>query len=114
MKYIFIANPNAGKKDAIQRINEQLNSLTTKIDYEIYETKGKKDAERFVKEYSADNVDEKVCFIACGGDGTISEIANGLVGTSNKSFAILAFGSGNDFIKYYKGKDFLSLQKMDN
>ncbi len=114
MKYIFIANPNAGKKDAIQRINEQLNSLTTKIDYEIYETKGKKDAERFVKEYSVDNVDEKVCFIACGGDGTISEIANGLVGTTNKSFAILAFGSGNDFIKYYKGKDFLSLQKIIN
>ena len=112
MKYIFIANPNAGKKDAIRKINDQINSLTTKIDYEIYETKGKKDASRFVREYSADNIDESVCFIACGGDGTISEIASALVGTKNKCFAILAYGSGNDFIKYYKGKDFLSLQKI--
>ncbi|MBE5763604.1 MAG: hypothetical protein E7338_05220 [Clostridiales bacterium] len=112
MKYIFIANPNAGKKDALDRINNEINSLTTKIEYDIHATTGKKDAENFVREYSKKNPDEDVCFIACGGDGTISEIANGLVGTKNKCFAILAYGSGNDFIKYYKGKDFLSLQKI--
>ncbi len=112
MKYIFIANANAGKKDALTKIDNEIKSLSQKIDYKIYQTQGKKDATRFVKEYSAKNPDEEVCFIACGGDGTISEVASGLVGTKNKSFAILAYGSGNDFIKYYKGKNFLSLEKI--
>ena len=112
MKYIFIANKNAGNKDALTKIDEQLKSLTSPIDHEIYCTKGKKDASRFVQEYSSLHPDDEVCFIACGGDGTISEVANGLVGTKNKYLAILAYGSGNDFIKYYKGYDFLSLQKI--
>ena len=112
MKYIFIANPNAGKKDSLKKIDEQIKSQSSPIDYEIYETQGKKDATRYVKEYSSAHKDDEVCFIACGGDGTISEIASALVGTKNKYFAILAYGSGNDFIKYYKGKDFHSLQKI--
>lgn len=112
MKYIFIANANAGKKDALERIDKEIKSLSAPIEYEIHQTTGKKDATNFVREYSKAHEDEKVCFIACGGDGTINEVANGLMGTKNKSFAILAYGSGNDFIKYYKGKDFLSLQKI--
>ena len=112
MKYIFIANENAGKKDAVQRIEEGIKALTKKIDYEIYKTTGPKDATRFIKEYSSQHEEEKVCFVACGGDGTINETATGLVNTKNKCFAILALGSGNDFIKYYKGKDFLSIQKI--
>ena len=112
MKYIFIANANAGKRNAIEKINEGIKTLDREIDYEIYKTTGPKDATRFVKEYSEKHPDEKVCFVACGGDGTISEVSAGLVGTKNKSFAIFALGSGNDFIKYYKGKDFLSIQKI--
>ena len=112
MKYIFIANPNAGKKDALARIDKEIKSLSKPIDYEIHETTGKKDANNFVREYSKAHKEDKVCFIACGGDGTINEVASALVGTENKHLAILAYGSGNDFIKYYKGKDFLSLQKI--
>ena len=49
MKYIFIANANAGKKDALTRIDNEIKSLSQKIDSEIYQTQGKKDATRFVK-----------------------------------------------------------------
>jgi len=112
MKYIFIVNPNAGNGKALDFVNNELNNINRKIDYEIYKTGAPKDAHRFVKEYSSQHIDDDVCFIACGGDGTISEIANALVNTKHKSFAILALGSGNDFIKYYKGKNFLSLQSL--
>ena len=50
--------------------------------------------------------------MACGGDGTINEVATGMVGAKKKHLAVLAYGSGNDFIKYYEGKDFLSLKNM--
>ena len=112
MKYIFIANPNAGNKDAVSRVENEINSLKTKIDYEIYVTQCKQDGTQFVREYCKKNQDEKACFVACGGDGTINEVAHGLVGSKNKTLAILAFGSGNDFIKYYKGKCFTSLEKI--
>ena len=60
MKYIFIANANAGKRNAIEKINEGIKTLDREIDYEIYKTTGPKDATRFVKEYSEKNPDEKV------------------------------------------------------
>ncbi len=36
--------------------------------------------------------------VACGGDGTISQVANGLVG-SNAALGVIPIGSGNDFVK---------------
>ena len=48
---IFIANPNAGNKDAVSRVENEINSLKTKIDYEIYVTQCKQDGTSFVREY---------------------------------------------------------------
>ena len=35
-----------------------------------------------------------------------------MVGSRNKHLAVLAYGSGNDFIKYYEGKDFRSVADL--
>ena len=112
MKYIFIANPNAGNKDAEARINNELKALKNPIDYEIYSTKGKLDATNFVVDYSKAHEKEEVCFVACGGDGTLNEVATGIMGTTNKYLGILAYGSGNDFVKYYKGHNFINIQNL--
>lgn len=112
MKYIFIINTKAGKFNCRQEIENQINNLQNKIPYEIYETKAQKDATNFVNTYIENNLSEEVCFVACGGDGTINEVANALVNKLNKHLAVLAFGSGNDFVKYYKGKDFKSVEKL--
>lgn len=36
--------------------------------------------------------------VACGGDGTVSQVANGLVG-SGAALGVIPIGSGNDFVK---------------
>ncbi len=114
MKYVFIINERAGTENSKAKIQDQINALTNKIDYEIYLTKAPKDATAFVKEYCENNADEEVIFVACGGDGTVNEVASALAGEINKSLAILAFGSGNDFIKCYKSLDFTSVEKLVN
>lgn len=112
MEYIFILNKNAGSHHAIELQKELEKTYKGKIDYQIYFTKTKKDATNYIKNYCKTNPDKNSCFVACGGDGTINEVASGIIGEKNKSFAVLSYGSGNDFIKYYAGKDFLSLDKL--
>ena len=44
------------------------------------------------------------CFYACGGDGTVNEIANGIAGFPNAAMTCIPIGTGNDFLKNF-GKD---------
>lgn len=112
MHYCFIVNNEPGKSGNADAIKAGIESLKTPIDYEIYLTTKEKNATEFVRSYCASKPDEETCFVACGGDGTINEVATGMVGASNKHLAVLAYGSGNDFIKYYEGKDFRSVEDL--
>lgn len=80
----------------------------------IYYTKGVGDATRFVRFYCDLHKADEVCFVACGGSGTLAEVASGVVGFQNKSIAFLAFGSANDFCKHFPGSDFKSIDAMLN
>ena len=52
-------------------------------------------------------------FYACGGDGTLNEVVSGMVGYPLSEVTCLPVGSGNDYVKYYGGKDlFLDLQRL--
>lgn len=113
MKYIFIVNGAAGNRSTLAWLQDEINTLGQEVDYEIYETKGPKDATTYIKNVCASNTNE-ICFVACGGDGTINEVSSALVGEKNKFLGILACGSGNDFIKYYKDLDFKNVKKLIN
>ena len=110
MKTVFIVNPKAGKGKAKAKLIENLAStiLEKKLDAEIYVTKCPGDATRFVKEYC-----EKyggVRFIACGGDGTLSEVLNGAMGQMNAEVGVFPVGSGNDFCRNFpEDTDFSNL-----
>ena len=111
MKHIFVVNPAAGTTDATEAVRGTLAAYDGKLDYEIYVTRGEKDATDFVKARVAEGGELR--FYACGGDGTINEVASGLVGAENASLAVYPVGSGNDFIKYYGAReDFLNLDSL--
>ncbi len=105
----------AGHRDQTQEICEALSHHVGDLDYEIYGTKGPLDATRFVKEWCGEHPADAVRFYACGGDGTANEVAKGVLGQKNASFTIYPCGSGNDFVKYYGGKErFLNLENLIN
>lgn len=113
MLYCFILN---GRADLIAAMGPDFVSDINSIDipHMIYYTRGVGDATRFVRIYCDLHQEEEVCFVACGGSGTLAEVASGVVGFKNKSIAFLAFGSANDFCKHYPGKDFKSIPAMLN
>ncbi len=112
MKHIIVVNPAAGPKNSLDAIRAEVESLSG-YDTQIYETKGKGDAFAFVRAYCREHKDERVRFYACGGDGTLGEVAGGVYGAENASISCYPCGSGNDFVKYYGGKDhFLSFAAL--
>ncbi|MBQ8432105.1 MAG: diacylglycerol kinase family lipid kinase [Clostridia bacterium] len=105
MKHIFIINPAAGKENSYEEIQTQLLALADPVDFEIYQTAAPGDATSYVRQYCQTHT-EPVRFYACGGDGTLNEVVNGVVGFPHASLSCYPCGSGNDFVKYYGGKKF--------
>lgn len=104
MKHIFIMNPAAGKGKAgkvfLPKIIETAKRMG--IDYEIHRTIAPGDAQHFVKSRCESRADKSesediLRFYACGGDGTLNEVANGAFGHENVEIAMIPAGTGNDF-----------------
>lgn len=114
MEHIFIINPASGKKENTKEITEYLANNYSHLNYSIYITKCVGDAIRYVKE-RCENKSEPLRFYACGGDGTLNEVANGAYGYSDVAITSYPCGSGNDFVKMF-GKDnhFKSIDKLIN
>ena len=102
MKHIMIVNPAAGPKNALDTIRSEVKRYPD-YDIEIYQTQGKGDATAYVRAYMEAHPDEEVRFYACGGDGTLGEVASGVYGFENAALSAYPCGSGNDFVKYYGG-----------
>ena len=103
MKHIFIINPKSGKKDSTQFIQKYLEENHSELHYEIYNTKHIGDAIEYVKE-QCKNKTEPITFYACGGDGTLNEVVNGVYGFEDVYLTVFPCGSGNDFVKVF-GKE---------
>lgn len=114
MRHIFVMNPNAGKKGGRERIKERIRSAgrTLKHKVEIYETVAPGDGERFVKQTCIEkDPSEIIRFYACGGDGAVHEIANGIYGFENVEMGCIPMGTGNDYIRNYgTAKQFLDIE----
>lgn len=117
MKYYFIINGRKDKTALVPEIKRQVEECSSLLEengdtYDLYVTMGEGDATREVHLYSDLHPAEKVCFVACGGDGTVNEVASGMVGFPNKSLAILALYGNCDFIKYYPDRQFQSFREI--
>ena len=112
MKHIFVVNPIAGAKNSTEEIREKLSEYTD-YDITVYETEDAKAATEYIRDYCKTHTDEPVRFYACGGDGTINEVADGIYGFSHASMSCYPCGSGNDYVRYYGGKKrFLDLKAL--
>ena len=100
MKHLIVFNPGSGKNNEADGFRALIKEKFAGLDYEIYETTGPRSVIPFLKKYLKEQKDT-VRVDACGGDGTVHEVANGLVGAKNAELAILPIGTGNDFVKYY-------------
>lgn len=114
MKHIFIINPaSAANKPKDFLINE-IESYKDRYDIDIYCTNKQGDATDYIKNY-LNNYNEEVRFYACGGDGTINEVVNGVIGYENSSISCYPCGSGDDFVKSIGGKDkYLNIENLLN
>ena len=110
MKHIFLYNPAAGQGEAKAALEA---AVAQRRDCEFYVTRGPRDATLYIQKRLAETPDERLCFVACGGDGTINEVVSGVAGHDNASFTVYPCGSGNDFVKIFGGADrFLDLDAL--
>ena len=108
MKHIFIINPSAGKNDSRQRIYTMAEALREKhgLDVQCMLTASVGHAATLARGLAESG--EEVRLYACGGDGTVNEVANGIAGYANAAMTCIPIGTGNDFLKNF-GKDALPL-----
>ena len=114
MKHIFIVNPCAGAESAENIIREKLKNENFDEDFEIYITKKSLDATEYVQKCCEEAPNTAFRFYACGGDGTLNEVASGAVGHANAEIACYPCGSGNDYIKYYGEITDFTLKRLKN
>ena len=101
MKHVFIINPTAGKADSRQKIYDMADALRTKhhLDVQCILTKKQGHATEIARRMCDSG--EELRFYACGGDGTLNEVVNGVVGCPNAAVTHYPGGSGNDAIKIF-------------
>lgn len=95
MKYIFIVNAISGRGKSL-RITQNIHKVCSEgnMDYKIIYTTIPGEATAITKKYK----DKKCVIFSVGGDGTLNEVLNGIVGSDNM-LGVIPTGSGNDFYK---------------
>ncbi len=113
MKHLFIINPAAGKIDRTQEYSELIANVcgARGLDYEIAISQKAGMCKTLAAEAAARG--EELRIYACGGDGTLNEVINGVVGYENVAVTHFPCGSGNDTIKMFdRTEPFFNLERL--
>ena len=113
MKHLFIINPAAGSRDRTAEYTAAIEDACGKrgLDYRIEVSAAPGECRRLTRE--AAETGEEYRIYACGGDGTLNEVAAGAAGFDNAAVSILSGGSGNDFVKIFDDpKAFFDLERL--
>jgi diacylglycerol kinase (ATP) len=98
--YAFIINPVAGKRNTTHlraKIGEIFADGTSGDTFEIIMTDRQGHASEIAADLAARH-GARLVAVACGGDGTANEVANGIAGTP-AAMAVLPYGTGNDLVR---------------
>ena len=113
MLHLFIINPAAGSRDRTADYTKAIETACTarELDYRICVSQCPGDCTRIARQAAESG--EEVRLYACGGDGTLNEVAAGAAGFSNAAVTVFSGGSGNDFVKIFDDpKAFFDLERL--
>lgn len=110
MKHIFILNPSAGKGYAEKHILPKIRRAVkdTPASYRIHRTMHSRDAINYTRAYCEAHPEEHQRFYAVGGDGTLNEVANGLMGFPHAELGFIPAGTGNDFVRMFPHPEYFA------
>ena len=105
MKHLFIINPAAGSRDRTEAYKKKIREAFqgSEEEYRVEVSKAPGDCCRIAREAAESGEEYRI--YACGGDGTLNEVAAGAAGFSNAAVTVFAGGSGNDFVKLFSDRD---------
>jgi len=113
MTHLFIINPAAGSRDRTAEYTEKIRASCEKrgISYRIAVSAAPGDCRRLAREAAQSG--EELRIYACGGDGTLNEVADGAAGFPNVAVTVFSGGSGNDFVKIFsEPRAFYDLERL--
>ena len=113
MKHLFIINPAAGSRDRTAAYTAAITEICGKrgLDYRIEVSSAPGECRRLARE--AAQTGDSCRIYACGGDGTLNEVASGAAGWDNAAVTAYSGGSGNDFVKIFdQPKAFFDLERL--
>ena len=113
MTHLFIINPAAGSRDRTKQYSEAIHKICGErgLNYRIEVSAAPGECTRLTRE--AAETGEKYRIYACGGDGTLNEVAAGAAGFDNVAVSVFSGGSGNDFVKLFsEPKAFFDLERL--
>ena len=113
MKHLFIINPAAGSRDRTEAYKKKIREAFqgSEEEYRVEVSKAPGDCCRLAREAAESGEEYRI--YACGGDGTLNEVAAGAAGFDNAAVTVLSGGSGNDFVKLFDDpKAFFDLERL--
>ena len=113
MEHLFIINPAAGNRDRTEEYRAAIDAACGKrgLSYRIAVSAAPGDCTRLAREAAQSGKEYRI--YACGGDGTLNEVAAGAAGFDNVAVTVYAGGSGNDFVKFFNDPNaFFDLERL--
>lgn len=113
MRYVFIVNPKAGKQNAAEVVLPRVQQFfqERQLPFIAHLTQGPGHATALARAEAEKG--DPVRIVAVGGDGTLCETANGIIGMDHASVGVLPCGSGNDYLKLFgTHADFVDLDRL--
>lgn len=108
MRHIFLINPAAGGGKSVNTLTERIRKAGEARGerYHIHITTHVGDATEQVRALCAEaSAEDPIRFYACGGDGTLSEVANGMADCPHAELGLIPCGTGNDFVRNFTEND---------
>ena len=111
MRHIFVINPVAGKMDPAALLTPPIKAAAAEHpneEVEIHISGGGQEIRSYVRGVCQSET-RPVRFYACGCDGTINDVVNGMAGFAHAELGLIPCGSGNDFVKNFDNPDFFNI-----